>query len=184
MRARIVASAILATAILSGTAGCGLMAPQATTIRYDASDGVSGDVGDIAVRNAILVSDGADSANLVVTLVNQGDSSHIVGVQYESDGEKVTEELTVEANSTLALGSEDEPALALRGIDAQPGSLFPVFVQYGNETGARLLVPVLDDTLEPYATLVPTPEPTPVDLPLPQAPTETPAPTPTPTAAP
>jgi len=156
------------------------MAPQATTIRYDASDGVSGDVGDIAVRNAILVSDGADSANLIVTLVNQGDSAHIVGVQYESDGEKVTEELTVEANSTLALGSEDEPALALRGIDAQPGSLFPVFVQYGNETGARLLVPVLDDTLEPYSTLVPTAEPTAT----PQAPTETLEPTPTPTAAP
>lgn len=175
MRARIVASAILATAILSGTAGCGLMAPQATTIRYDASDGVSGNVGDVAVRNAILVSDGADAANLVVTLVNQGDSAHVVGVQYESDGEKVTEELTVDANSTLALGSEDEPALALRGIDAQPGSLFPVFVQYGNETGARLLVPVLDDTLAPYATLVPTDEPTA----MPQAPTATPTPTPT-----
>ncbi|TFB48876.1 hypothetical protein [Cryobacterium tagatosivorans] len=179
MRARIVASAILATAILSGTVGCGLMAPQATTIHYDASDGVSADVGEVSVRNAILISDGEDSANLVFTLVNHGDSSHIVGVQYTSGGDKVTEELTVEANSTLTLGGEAEEPLTLRGIDAQPGSLFPVFVQYGNETGAKLLVPVLDDALGQYSTLVPTPEPT-VEF---QAPV-TATPTPTPTVAP
>lgn len=177
MRARIVASAILATAILSGTVGCGLMAPQATTIQYDAGDGVGARVGDVSVRNAILISDGADSANLVLTLVNSGDSSHVVGVQYASGGDKVTEELTVEANSTLALGGPDEAPLTLRDVDAQPGSLFPVFVQYGDETGAQLMVPVLDDALAQYSTLVPTPEPTVEFQPgITSTPTPTPAP--------
>ena len=179
MRARIVASAILATAILSGTVGCGLMAPQATTIKYDASDGVSADVGEVSVRNAILISDGEDSANLVVTLVNLGDSSHIVGVQYVTGGDKVTEELIVEANSTLILGGKEESPLTLRDIDAQPGSLFPIFVQYGNETGAKLMVPVLDDSAGPYSTLAPTPEAT-VESQAPVTPTPTPTATPAP----
>lgn len=177
MRTRIAASAVLAIAILSGTVGCGLMAPQATTIRYDAGDGVGGNVGDVAIRNAILVSDDGSTANLVVTFVNTGDSAHNLNVQYEAGTEKVTLSLTVDANSSVSLGTPDAPSIILEGIDTQPGALFPVYMQYGNETGVELLVPVLDGSIGTYSTLVPTPTPT-VDF---QAtPTATPTPTPTP----
>lgn len=161
MRARIAASVVLAAGILMGTSACNLLAPQATINHYDASDGVSANVGDIAVRNAILISNDGTDANLVVTIVNQGDTAHSVSMQYTVGGEKVTQKLTVDANATVSLGAGDTPALGLGNIAAQPGALFPVFVQYGQETGAELLVPVLDGTLSQYSTLVPTATPTP-----------------------
>ena len=181
MRTRIAASAVLAIAILSGTVGCGLLAPQATTIQYDAGDGVSGNVGDVAIRNAILVSDDGSTANLVVTIVNKGDSAHNLNVQYEAGSEKVTQSLTVAANSSVSLGTPDEPAMTLEGIDTQAGELFPVYMQYGNETGVELLVPVLDGSIGTYSTLIPTATPTPTAT---ATPTATPAATPTPTPTP
>ena len=40
-------------------------------------------------------------------------------------------------------------------INAMPGAMFPVFVQYGNATGKQLLVPVLDGSLAEYQHLLP-----------------------------
>lgn len=179
MRTRIAASAVLAIAILSGTVGCGLMAPQATTIQYDAGDGVGGEVGEVAIRNAILITEDGKSANLVVTIVNNGDSAHNLNVQYEAGTEKVTTSLTVDANSSVTVGTPDAPAIILDGVDAEPGTLFPVYMQYGNETGVELLVPVLDGSMGAYSTLAPTATPTPTATPA-ATPAATPTPTPTP----
>jgi hypothetical protein len=181
VRARIAATVVLAAGILIGTTGCGLIAPQATQLQYDPSDGVGADVGEVDIRNALLIADedGA-SATLVASLVNRGDESHRVSVQYEGNAGKVTEEVTVPARSSIVLGGDEGPTLTLREIEAQPGSLFPVFFQYGEETGAELLVPVLTNALEEYSTLAPTPEPTRTMILEPEAtfpPTETPAPT-------
>ena len=161
MRARVIASVVLAAGVLLGTSGCNLLAPQSTTKRYDASDGVSGDVGDLAIRNAIVLSNDGTTGSLLVTVVNSGDSAHSLSVQFTGDSGKVTQKVTVKAGSTTAFGTEDSPVVALEAIEAQPGSLFPVFFQYGNETGVELLVPVLDGSLGQYSTLVPTATPTP-----------------------
>lgn len=182
MRARIAATVVLAAGILVGTAGCGLFAPQATTIHYDASDGVSGSVGEVDVRNALLITNDGSSANLIVSLVNPGNTSRTMRVQYDSENGKVTDEITVSANDTVTLGDKGAPTVTLRDVKAEPGALFPVFFQYGNETGTQLLVPVLDGALDQYSTLTPTPVPTATpgatDTPLP---TLIPTPTPTPT---
>lgn len=168
----------MAAGILLGTSACGFFAPQATTIHYDASDGVSGNVGDIAVRNALLITDDDGAANFIVTVVNQGEKAQSVKVQYEAGGDKVTRSINVQGNAIESLGA-DSPALTIDDFDGKPGSLFPVFVQYGDATGVELLVPVLDGALSQYSTLVPTPEPTPVATVTPTA-----TPEPTPTAAP
>ena len=153
MRARIAASVVLAAGILLGTSACDFSAPQATTIHYDASDGVSGDVGNVAIRNAILISDDGHSANLLVTLVNQGSKAQSLNVQYTSGSNKVTNTVTVEPNSSVTLGTPGEPSVDLQKVDTPPGALFPVYFQYGNETGVQLLIPVLDGTLSQYSTL-------------------------------
>ena len=158
MRARIIVSVVVAAGILLGTSGCNLLAPQSTTAKYDASDGVSGNVGDLAIRNAMLLSDDGEVANLVVTVVNSGDSAHSLSVQYDDGTEKVTQDVTVDANSSVTLGTPDAPAVTVTA-DVAPGSLFPVFFQYGNETGVEVLVPVLDGSLEEYSTLLPTSAP-------------------------
>ncbi|TFD30705.1 DNA modification methylase [Cryobacterium cryoconiti] len=158
MRARTIVSVVVAAGILLGTSGCNLFAPQSTTAKYDASDGVSGDVGDLAIRNAILLSEDGDVANLLVTVVNSSDSAQSLNVQYDDGSDKVTQEVNVDANSSVTLGTEDAPTVTVTA-DLELGSLFPVFFQYGSETGVEVLVPVLDGTLDEYSTLLPTPAP-------------------------
>jgi hypothetical protein len=82
-----------------------------------------------------------------------------LNVQYEAASGKVTQTVTVNANSVVSFGAADGPALVLDDVDTAPGSLFPIFFQYGEETGVELLAPVLDGTLITYSTLVPTAAP-------------------------
>jgi len=176
VRARIAASVVLTAGILLGTSACGLFAPQATMIQYDASDGVSGDVGEIHIRNGLLLSTDGELANLIVSVVNTTDSEQNLLVQYESSTGTVSQDVPIEANTTVTFGTEGEESVVLENMDSQPGSLFPVFFQYGEETGVELLLPVLTGTQGEYSTLLPTPAPT--ETPEPSAtpePTETPA---------
>jgi hypothetical protein len=158
VRARIAASVVLAVGIVLGTAGCNLIAPQATLTKYDASDGVSGSVGDIDVRNAILISDNGKTGNLVVTLVNNGSKPHRVEVQHGTS-KKVDEFVTVEPGQVKKVGADNTRQVQLTGMDTKAGALYPVYFQYGSETGLRLLVPVLTNGLPEYSTYTSTPTP-------------------------
>jgi len=158
--ARTIAAVVLAAGILIGTSGCGFLAPQATLIQYDPSDGVSGEVGDIALRNAMLLSTDGSTANLLVTAINGGDTAQSLTVQYEANGEKVTELVTLRPNTSVTIGGKDEPSVTLESMDSTVGALFPVYFQYGEETGVQLLLPVLDGTTgAEYLDLLPTPTP-------------------------
>lgn len=184
MKARVAASVVLALTVAFGTAGCGLIAPQATTKHYDASDGVSGSVGTVDVRNAIIVTDasGGTVGSLVVTLVNTGTTAQKVTV---TAGDKSTDPatVTVDAGQTKQIGNDPESTsgnVFFTPFSSIPGSLYPVYFQYGDQTGVQLQVPVLDGGLSEYKGLVPptalptpTPTATPTSIP---TPTETPAP--------
>lgn len=172
VKTRITASVVLMAGVALGTTGCGFGATQATSIAYDASDGTSGTVGELELRNGLLVSEDGETANLLLSVVNLSDKAVQLNVQYEADGGKVTARETVAAQTTVTIGSTDAPEILLENIDSQPGALFPVFMQYGDETGVELLLPVLDGSLTEYSTLVPV------------APKATPTVTPTPTSAP
>jgi hypothetical protein len=158
VKARVATSVALALAVAFGTAGCGLVAPQATTKHYDASDGVSGSVGTIDVRNAIIVADAKDGTvgNLVVTLVNTGDKSHRVAI---TAGDRSAAHVTVQAGQVKQLGQNPETAsssnVLIPEFTAKPGGLYSVYFQYGDETGVNLKVPVLDGQLPEYSSLVP-----------------------------
>ena len=183
MRARIAASVVLAAGILLGTSACGFYAPQATLMHYNASDGVSGDVGDIHIRNALLISSDGELANLIVSVVNPTDTAQSLLVQYVSSTGKVSQEVAVEANTTVTFGTDGAPSVILENIDSPTGSLFPVFFQYGEATGVELLLPVLTATQDEYSTLLPTIAPTAIPS---ETPTESPVPakTPAPEATP
>ncbi len=167
MRARRAASVVLAAAILVGTAGCNFITPPATLLEYDPSDGVGANVGEVNVRNMLLVTVDGSRANLAMTVINRGGSGEQITFQYENaSGERVDEQLFVNGGASESLGRPDEEQLFLDDIDATPGDLFPVYVQYGDEQGVEVLVPVLDDALPEYADLLPpeqTSTPSPVD---------------------
>jgi hypothetical protein len=179
VRARVAASAGLMALVAVALAGCNFFTPQSTQVPYDPSDGVSAQVGDVHVLNAVIVSEDGDSGNLLFSAVNSGSDDVALTLQFESDGEKITLDVDVPAGTTGAFGYGESGQLFLAGIDTQPGGLLPVYFQYGDEQGRQLLVPVLGGELEQYQGFLPSPTPTPTPTP-----TETAAPTPTATPTP
>lgn len=158
VRTRIAASVVLAIGILLGTAGCNFLAPQSTLLHYDASDGVSGNVGSIDVRNAMVISDNGKTGNLVVTLVNNDSKSHRVLIQHGT-ADKIDSYVTVEPGQVKEIGSSAHAQTQLTDINTKPGSLLPIYFQYGTQTGVQLLVPVLSNAMTEYQHYTPTPKP-------------------------
>ncbi|QHC59642.1 hypothetical protein [Rathayibacter sp. VKM Ac-2760] len=177
MKARIAASVVLAVGVAFATAGCNLVAPQATRNSYDPSDGVGATVGDLAIRNAMIISEDGEVGTLVVSLVNDTDETLSVEVQYEATSGRTSDTVDAVPGRTEVRPDSTE-AVHMEGLDTIPGSLFPVYFQYGSEEGKEVLVPVLTNALEAYATLTPAPSASPTLTPTPD-PAETALPTPT-----
>ncbi len=164
MRARLARSAVAAVLgaalVLGGATGCTFMTPQTTTKHYDASDGIGATVGDLQVRNALLLTADGSTASLLINIDNPTKFGIPVKVQYENAAKaKVDTTVYVNAGAVKGFGGEGSDRIILSGIDAPPGSLFPVFIQYGDATGKQLWLPVLDGAASEYAALVPEPAP-------------------------
>ncbi|MCS5732707.1 hypothetical protein [Herbiconiux daphne] len=188
MRARLAASVLVGALVAFGTAGCAFITPQATTEIVETSDGVNADLGDVSVRNATLISEDGATASLLVSFVNRSVSTKQVLVQYEdaSSGERVTEKVFVDGNGAItSFGGADSEQIVLTNV-SQPGSLFPLYFQYGGEEGKQVMVPVLNTSLPEYSDLAPTPVPsaTPFATPTPTPDVSVPAPAPTASAEP
>jgi hypothetical protein len=83
-------------------------------------------------------------------------------VQYEDASDtKVNKDVFVNPGAVTSLGGPDSEKFVLENIDTQAGALFPVFIQYDDVTGSQLRVPVLDESVEFYSGLMPTPSPSP-----------------------
>ncbi|GGO62124.1 hypothetical protein GCM10010910_11470 [Microbacterium nanhaiense] len=157
MKSRIIASLAAAGAVLLTATGCGIVAQQATTIEYTASDGVNlphTDEPGLDVRNALVVAD-ADGrqGNFVAVLANNSDADQTLGLDWEGGSASIT----VKAGETLSLGGKDAPEL-LDGIDAIPGSTLVVHAQPGDADGVEINIPVLSNCLTEYSTLAPNDE--------------------------
>ncbi|MFS0794529.1 DNA modification methylase [Microbacterium sp. 1P10AE] len=180
VKTRLFASLAVGAAIVLGTTGCNLVAPQATTIDYSASDGVNVPAsGPLQVRNALIVADEEGTAgNLVAAIVNDTTQAQTLRVEVGEAGSTVRASVIVPASSTVSLGdlANDVEPLALDGFEGAPGSTVPVFFQSGDGEGALIDVPVLDGALEYLRTLAPTPTPT--STLVPTQPSATPTPTP------
>ena len=156
MRRRLLAPLALAFSVALGATGCTLTADIATMKDYDPSDGVGTEVGDLALRNIMLITNGSGEANLVMTVVNSGGEDVSLRVQY-SDGEAQSNEtLDVPGFPALTRFGDDPATGALfSGSDIVAGGLTPMYFQYANNPGELVFVPVLDGALPEYELFVP-----------------------------
>ncbi len=181
MKTRLFASLAVGAAVVLGTTGCNLVAPQATTIDYSASDGVNvPESGPLQVRNALIVADEEGTAgNFVAAVVNDTTEAQTLRLEVGEGSSAISASVNVPAGRTLSLGdlADDVEPLALEGFEGAPGSTVPVFFQSGDGEGALVQVPVLDGALEYLSPLAPTPTPTRLVEPSP-TPSVTPSPTP------
>jgi len=152
VKARLAASAALALGIIVGASGCSMITYQATTEVYDPSDGVAANVGDLDLRNILIVmEEGADEGNLVFTVANSGDDAELTAEP--KSGEPVT--IEIGQNQQVVLGGGDEDPLLLEGIDTTPGAMLEVYFHADGAAGLEIRVPVLDGRLPEYRKLVP-----------------------------
>jgi len=147
-------STVLAALLAAGLSGCTLIAPQTNQRPYDPSDGVGTSVGDVEIRNALLISDDGETANLVVNMVNSGSENVTLLVSWESATGGAERNVYIPAGEAEGFGKSSNQII-LNSIDTELGSLYPVYFQYGDFEGDELMVPVYDGTLKEYADLVP-----------------------------
>ncbi len=154
-RSRVTAAIVGAIVVASGLTGCTFSAVQANQKAYNPSDGIGETIGDVKVRNALLVTGDGKTANLVVNIANDGVTNAQVQVSWKTATGRVSRNVAVKAGGAVGFGPAGNQII-LSGVDAPAGSLFPVFFQYGEQEGRDITVPVLDGQLKEYSALVPT----------------------------
>ncbi len=156
MKVRFVAAAVLALGVALGTSGCNLIQPQATTNPYDASDGVSVNVGDLSLRNLMIISDDGENGNLLVGIANATGADVDLHIGFVSGGEIVDGHLEVPTNdkSVTSWGAGSEDRIILGGINTIPGGLLELEFE-ADGVSKTVLVPVLTSQLPEYEGLEP-----------------------------
>ena len=158
-----------------GVAGCSANAPAIVLDAYDPGDGVGAELGEVAVRNLVVVSvgDGAPGV-LVGALVSRADSAVNVLVQAEGGLERLVQ---LEEHQTVELGTGEDEALTdgaedgaagvggdyaiatiLENVDPIAGATLPVTVVSETAGSVTLAVPITSPVRE-YATITPPAEP-------------------------
>ncbi|MEY2900259.1 MAG: hypothetical protein RL247_425 [Actinomycetota bacterium] len=156
MRRRLLAPLALAFSVVVGASGCTLTAEIATMKEYDPSDGVGTEVGELALRNIMLITNDEGDANLVMTVVNSGGEDVQLTIQHTEGSTRTNASLEIAAAPALTrVGDDPSAGIILSGSEIHAGGLVPVYFQYANFPGELVMVPVLDGSLPEYELLVP-----------------------------
>jgi hypothetical protein len=163
VRRRATLSAAVAATLMLATTGCTFVAEIATLEEYDPSDGVGTTVGDVQVRNMLALSEDGERVALVFAATNTGpeDVRLNIGLSESAAG---AQQVAISGGDFTSVGTAGTQ-LVLEGVNATLGSLLPVYVQYGDEPGRLLQVPVIDGSLPEYQAFLPTATPTPTPTP-------------------
>lgn len=130
-------------------AGCQLASPLTTDLDYEPADGVSVYVGDVVVRDLVVVSESAGSQGRVTGLVvNQGSEPASVSVHLE-DQTVLTPQLEIAPGDAVRLDGtpigtgEAGQAMTVAEVPSAPGSYLTLLVEVGGATAESASVPIL-----------------------------------------
>ena len=165
MKFRAVAASALALALAAGLTGCNLISPQRTTMEYAASDGVHASVGDLEVRNALLIVDSdtqdVNEANLVLSVITESDTPATLEVAIDGGSTvSIPVEKTSANKGLVKVGFDEAGAQIVTGKFRSGDTVNVTFRSAGSEATAT--VPVLgadnpENVLDEYKTLAPSP---------------------------
>ncbi|MDO4919258.1 hypothetical protein [Kocuria sp.] len=145
---------VAALAVLTTVSGCAYISPQATLDSFAPADGVQMDLGDMQLRNILVVGESADSEGRVLgTVINNGNDEQSLTL----DAGGATATIQVPANGEVIL--EKSKPVILDRAGANPGLMVTTkFTGDGKDN--TVSVPVLDHTYARYASFVPGGAPT------------------------
>ncbi|MDN5797312.1 MAG: hypothetical protein L0H79_16365 [Intrasporangium sp.] len=154
---RVLAALVAATTVTLGTAGCMVFSPVQTDVPYAPADGIQTNLGSVAIRDLVLVTNGSGEAMVSGGLVNQ--SAQAVTLQFAPQlegGSTSGTEIQLQPSERVNLA---EQGLQLTGVAAKPGRVIPVQVTSSTAGTTLLNVPVMAAEGY-YATVTPTAVPT------------------------
>jgi hypothetical protein len=144
-------------ALAAVTAGCQVNSPVQTDQPYIPADGVPADIGQLAVRDLVLVGDGKGQTVVSGSAINLGaDQMTVRFVPQATEGSS-----TAPSGSEVELGPREQVDLAtkgleLSGVSSKPGTLVPVSITSSTGGTTVVQVPVLPATGY-YSTVTPAP---------------------------
>jgi hypothetical protein len=138
-------STVAATALLSG---CALFSPMATEIPYNPGDGVGVSIGDVEVRDLIVIGteEGA-AATVSAYVVNNSADEVTVGFQAEGASPATVD---VPPNSALQVSPPGERGLTIDSLPVAPGAVLPLAVQVGDNPPAQVGTPTVSTSTALY----------------------------------
>lgn len=156
--ARRAAAALSGLAVATLASGCMVFNPVQTDVPYEPADGVSADVGQLALRDLVLVG-GGGSVVVSGSAINLGNEPITMQVAPQAGGGASASgsEIELKPREQVLLTTK---GLQLDGIEAKPGTVVPVSVTSTPGGTTVVQVPVLAAT-GAYETITPAPTATP-----------------------
>ena len=144
-------------AVVAVSAGCQVASPVQTDVPYVPADGVPVDVGQLAIRDLLLVGDGSGPAVISGSAINLGEEQMTVKIAPQASQDSTS----TPSSSEISLGPREQVNLATKGLEisslaAKPGTLVPVTITSSTGGTAVASVPVLR-AADSYASLTPAP---------------------------
>lgn len=143
-------SALSVAALLSG---CAVFSPMATEIPYNPGDGVAISLGQVEVRDLIVIgTDEGEPATLSAYVVNR--SAEDVTVSFATEGGS-SGTVDVPANSAVQASPVGEEGLTLDSLEVGIGSMVPLRVQVDDDAPAQVSAPSVSASNPMYSDLAP-----------------------------
>ena len=136
--------------------GCQVMSPLQTNIRYEPADGVAVDLGDVLIRDFLVISNAKGGpGTLSGMVVNRGTQAITITFAAGDTGGSTRAEVPPAAQARLS-GAEGAEPITLPAVDAAPGDVIKITVSTPAGGASEVSVPVLRADGY-YATLAPPP---------------------------
>jgi hypothetical protein len=147
--------------VVGVTAGCQVNNPVQTDVPYQPADGVAANVGQLAIRDLVLVGDGTGPVVISGNATNTGSEAMTVQIAAAPNATADPSAPTPGGGSQLQLGPREQVDLAgksleLSNVTSKPGTLVPVSVTSSIGGTTIVNVPVLPP-VNYYSTVTPAP---------------------------
>jgi len=145
---RLPASVVIAGAMLAGSLAACSNGVEAGTLDPPSATGVNYDLGDLRIRNAVVVAEENGGLTVSMTVVNTGSSEDAVtdltltGEEEPVEADLSPRSITLAPGVATVIPGESRPSIEV-DLDLQAGGYVPVTVQFENAGRAALSLPVI-----------------------------------------
>ena len=137
---------VLAAAALAGVltlSGCQAMSPIQTDVPYQPGDGVAVDLGDVQIRDLLVISSAKGSVGMLSgTVLNKSTEPVTVTFTAGADGGSAQAQIPAGEHTRLS-GVEGATSVSLPAISAAPGAIIKVTISTPAGGAPEVSVPVL-----------------------------------------